>query len=126
MNTYSQIQYHYTNGRVEKQFAISFQYPRINTVVNFLDRKYFNYYIQEMEKVKNGELSKLKIEISEEYDVMIDQIEIEKEWSYPNGMKGKGPEKIETSELLDFFKIMKNELGLSDEIVVDKRCELDY
>ena len=92
----------------------------ISGVTGLINEKYLTYYIEEIEKVKNGLKESMRIYTSDEIeqDDIIEWIEVYREKSKSEN----GNEEIETEELLEFLKLMKKELGIGDEVVVDKRC----
>ena len=98
----------------------------INYVLSVINVKYVSYYLKKLEEVMSGEKEKVKIYITDDvnYDAPEDYLTVRKE--LVTYREEAGGEYVETEELYEFLKVMKAELGLSDEVVVDNRCELDY
>jgi hypothetical protein len=91
---------------------------RISNILYVINNSYIPYYIQEVEKLINGQRTiPLEIHITDDsdYDVPDEYILVEKDWTY----SPEEPEKkLETTELLTFLGIMKKELEVGDEVVV--------
>ena len=120
------------NNFVMKKFSMGRRVSSIN-IYNDLNTSYIPYYIQETKKLLSGERKEeLEIHISdqEEYQQYPDEyIYVNKEWAYlPKELKElyykdelEENQRIETDQLLEFLIIMKKELEIGDEVVVDQR-----
>jgi hypothetical protein len=92
-------------------------------------KSFLPYYIQEIEKIIDGSREKpLTIDIDPDLDYCIGTLEVHKEKAYASiddygniEIDNPQTQTIETDQLLEFFKIMKKELGIGDEVVVDDR-----
>jgi hypothetical protein len=102
-------------------------YPTESWYINFLNKSYLPYYIQEIQKILSGERKEnLEMHVDENEDIGDDHILVTKEYVYfqeEYGTWDKGLEPvqgIEIDQLLEFLKIMKKELEIGDEVVIDE------
>ena len=118
MNTIFVSKHYFPNGKLDYKLINFSGVGSINYVLSVINVKYVSYYLKKLEEVMSGEKEKVKIYITDDvnYDAPEDYLTVRKE--LVTYREEAGGEYVETEELYEFLKVMKAELGLSDEVVV--------
>jgi hypothetical protein len=98
---------------------------KISSILSMVNMDYVSYYIKELKGLEKQPESR-KRQIIENDNETRRRIYIEGDKAYTETYEGEREEEVGIGELVEYLSVIKKELGLSDEMLVDEEFDDVY
>jgi hypothetical protein len=106
-------------------FGQYYQTLKISSILSMVNMDYVSYYIKELKGLEKQPESR-KRQIIENDNETRRRIYIEGDKAYTETYEGEREEEVGIGELVEYLSVIKKELGLSDEMLVDEEFDDVY